>query len=327
MPVIAAGCAAAGTPGGAPASSVIAGACDDGRGGGWRSVAVEFDGRSHDVDVLVPGTPADARPGLVLDLHASRMNGAEQAAISGRERVAGEHGVVVATPTGAVRSPDPTPPLEGGSWSWHVPGVPVLGDQEIPPGTRDDVDFLAEMITVPERRACVDPARVYATGYSGGARMASALACEIPERIAAVAPVAGLRAGAAEPGDLAEPDAATCRPGSPVSISAFHGALDEVNPYGGDDDPRWGYSFPAALERWARVNGCSPTARETPVDESITLVSHDDCAGGAVVQLHRITSDGRTWPGSARVACDGCGGQTGRLDATEVMAEFFDALR
>lgn len=53
-----------------------------------------------------------------------------------------------------------------------------------------------------DRLACVDDDRVFATGYSGGGRMSSALACELSDTIAAIAPVAGLRAGRPSPVDI-----------------------------------------------------------------------------------------------------------------------------
>ena len=80
----------------------------------------------------------------------------------------------------------------GTGFDWNVPGVPLFGgarspaappttSRSSPPGARS------------EQRYCIDEHRVYATGFSGGARMSSQLACDASSIFAAVAPVSGLR--------------------------------------------------------------------------------------------------------------------------------------
>jgi len=60
-----------------------------------------------------------------------------------------------------------------------------------------------------------DERRVFVTGYSNGAFLASKLACVDADRIAAIAPVSGLR------------DPADCAPKRPVPAVTFHGTGDE----------------------------------------------------------------------------------------------------
>lgn len=61
--------------------------------------------------------------------------------------------------------------------------------------------------------------------------MTSALTCALPDRPAAVVPVAGLRAGRPDPTDDSTPDPASCRPAKPVPVLAVHGQQDPINPY------------------------------------------------------------------------------------------------
>ena len=56
----------------------------------------------------------------------------------------------------------------------------------------DDVLFTRAMLNALEANLCVNPARVYATGMSNGGFMSHRLACELSDRIAAIAPVAGV---------------------------------------------------------------------------------------------------------------------------------------
>ncbi len=58
-----------------------------------------------------------------------------------------------------------------------------------PPG--HDVVFISDLLDLLEAELCIDPSRVYSTGIANDAQMSSPLACELGDRIAAVAPVAG----------------------------------------------------------------------------------------------------------------------------------------
>ena len=55
----------------------------------------------------------------------------------------------------------------------------------------DDVGFISALIDLMIKDYNMDPNRVYMTGISNGAIMSYRLACEIPHKIAAIAPVDG----------------------------------------------------------------------------------------------------------------------------------------
>ena len=109
----------------------------------------------------------------------------------------------------------------------------------------DDVSFLEQLVTVLEQKYCVDSHRVYATGFSGGARIASQLACDASTTFAAVGPVSGLR--------FPSP----CPSTRPVPVISLHGTSDPVDPYLGNGQKYWTYSVPVAAQRWATHNGCT----------------------------------------------------------------------
>jgi len=69
-----------------------------------------------------------------------------------------------------------------------------------------------------EQRFAVDTDRIYVGGYSMGGYGAWALACEAPERFAAIIPVAG-------GGEVNDAERLT-----PLAIWAFHGSADDVVP-------------------------------------------------------------------------------------------------
>ena len=56
---------------------------------------------------------------------------------------------------------------------------------------KDDIAFIGALLDAVEQSVCVDASRVYATGVSNGGGMVARLACELSDRLAAIAPVAG----------------------------------------------------------------------------------------------------------------------------------------
>ena len=148
----------------------------------------------------------------------------------------------------------------------------------------DDVRFVAEMLNAVERQVCIDRQRVYATGFSGGGRMSSQLACDLSERVAAIAAVGGLRF----PGP--------CERARSMPVAAFHGTADTINPYDGGGQPYWGTSVEAAFDGWGRHNGCGPR-RESRVAASVVQLAYGG-SGCADVVLYRIEGFDHSWPGA-----------------------------
>ena len=287
---------------------------------GERTIALTDQGVSRPFLLFVPRGYQPRKPmPLLLDLHSSGSSGAAQLQVGDMEDAADRRGYVVVAPDGAVSYP-------GGGYAWNVPGVPLVSGSPVPAGTPNDEDYLLRVIRAAKRAVCIDPDRVYATGYSGGARMASALACDQADEIAAIAPVAGLRAGVpVESADGAwSPDRSTCRPSRPASVLAFHGTTDEVNPYAGNDDPRWGYGVEQALTAWARLDRCKRGPSTRAVSPTESLISYRRCRAGATVGLYRAAGTGHTWPGNDQPEF---GPTDMSISATEVMLRFFARLR
>ena len=110
---------------------------------------------------------------------------------------------------------------------------PGRADHRRPAATvhaRDDVQFLSRVIDVVTQQLCGDARRVYATGHSGGGRMTSALACRLADKVAAVAPNAGLRAGRPDPDDTSVPEVEDCEPARPMPVLTFHGRRTSSTP-------------------------------------------------------------------------------------------------
>jgi polyhydroxybutyrate depolymerase len=153
-------------------------------------------------------------------------------------------------------------------------------------------------------QVCTDDARVYVTGFSGGGRMSSLLGCVLGSRLAAIAPVSGLR----YPGP--------CN-GRPIPVLTFHGLADPQNPYDGHATGRgaeWLESVPDALADWGRHNRCD---RDVILDDPpgpLSTMRYEKCADGAEVRMIRIDGLGHTWTKT-------------EVDTTGVMWQFFKRHR
>ena len=292
---------------------------------GTQTVDIDFDGTTYPVRVHVPDTADPDTPlALVMDLHGSDSNGVFQASISELDAVADadETGFIVAQPSAAIAMTT-TSPLADGNWAWNVPGVPTTAGELPSDDARDDVAFLSAVIEELTSEGCVDPQRVYVTGFSGGGRMASALACARPDLIAAIAPVAGLRAGSPDAEDPGAVDTSACASAQGVSVMTFHGTADLVNPYNGNTDPRWGYDVATAVQSWADLNQCTESTTEQ-VSEHVQRAVHRGCAQDAEVVSYTVTDGGHPWPGTS-ADISALGATTQEISASQLMWEFFTA--
>lgn len=275
---------------------------------GLYAIDVVQDGIHRPFQLYVPASYTGKPIPLFFWLHGSGTTGEQAMATAdpqGRPIFrdhADQAGYAVATPSGAIPF-NPAPGISG--FAWNIPGVPLVGTTIYPPATTpDDVAYIGLAIDAVAQTICLDERRVYAGGASGGGRMASQLACDLADRIAAIAPVMGLRAPRSSdtPGRTVE-----CQPARPVPVVTIHGRLDPVNVYA-DDDPRlvpgssWTYGLPEALERWALLNDCRlDEPLRKPFTAHVDRVSFRGCRSGAKVELYDVFDGGHTVPGTAVV--------------------------
>lgn len=219
---------------------------------------------------------------LLLNFSGYGRSALEQETYSGLVTLSERRGVVLVTPGGSGSPP-----------AWDIPGIYAENGY-------DDVAFVVLLLGQLEADLCIDPSRVFATGLSNGAEMASLLACRRPDLFAAVAPVAGVIYDGCEDGR--------------VAVIAFHGTQDDNIPF---------EYAPPALAAWARHNGCEPGMHDTQVSDHVTAWAFAGCDGADVV-LYAVDGGGHTWPGAEDNA-GGVGPTTHEIDANEVMWEFFAA--
>lgn len=175
----------------------------------------------------------------------------------------------------------------------------------------------------------VDPQRVFATGHSNGGMMAYRLACDLSDRIAAIAPNAAVMMD--RDLDTDPPTQVfTCQPTRPVPILHLHGLADTCVPYAGgvSTGPEGGLRPPASdsIDFWVDNNRCTlPPLLPTNVNGDARCNTHSGCQDQAIVKVCTVDGAGHVWPGTgANPSGDTCGGSgTTDLDANDVMWDFF----
>lgn len=256
------------------------------------------------------------RLAVVFDFHGSNSSPVGQFRRSGWDAVAEHEGFVAVALQGS---------LDGqfqGTNAWNVPGV-THG------GKLDDERYIKDAVRTVKETFCVDPTRIYASGYSGGGRMLSQYICNGHADFAAAGFVMGLRAGfPVERDGVWQPDITSCKPGNPISIIAFSGMKDVTNPFAGGGKPYWQYGGEAALKRWAELDKCESKGNLVS-DPAMTALSYSGCAGGARITSYLLKENTHAWPARSVLfrTFDADGKVTSERDATGRMWEFFKNTR
>lgn len=158
----------------------------------------------------------------------------------------------------------------------------------------DDVGFVDELIDQLISELPIDSNRVYSTGISNGAMMSYRLACELSERIAAIAPVAGSM--------LTE----TCEPTRGVPVIHFHSYLDTNAPmeggYGDKFDGHYNPPVDSVLNAWANHGDCQVLNDTIYEGGDYTEILWNECDCG--YELREVLSEdgGHSWPGGVATA-------------------------
>jgi polyhydroxybutyrate depolymerase len=190
----------------------------------------------------------------------------------------------------------------------------------------DDVGFISALIDHLAKQSNIDIKRVYVTGISNGAMMSFRLACELSEKITAIAPVSG-----AMPKDL------VCSPSRSVSVLVISNKEDPMVPWEGGEirlgRQRFGgvLSVDESVRLWVHHNQCSSSPVNTlepdrdPKDGTrVRREEYGQGKGGTEVILYAIEGGGHTWPGGHQYLPAWIIGKTSRdVDANEVIWSFF----
>ena len=215
---------------------------------------------------------------LVLNFHGYGSNANEQMFYGDFRDIADTEGFLLVHPQGTIIN---------GDQQWNVG---FLGNGN----TTDDVGFTEALIDELANLYTINLDRVYATGMSNGGFMSFLLACQLSEKIAAVASVTG---------SMTPDTYDACNAQQPTPILQIHGTGDSNVLYNGDT---WTRSIEDVISYWVNYNNCETSPTTTALTDINRLdgstVEHIIYSGGdnGVTTEHmKIIGGGHTWPSSA----------------------------
>jgi polyhydroxybutyrate depolymerase len=222
---------------------------------------------------LPPGFDKNIPIPLVFNLHGFTSNAVQQEIYSGMNAVSDKEGFAVCYPNGV-----------GAAWNvgWNFGS------------TANDVGFISALIDDLHTKYGFNLKKIYSCGMSNGGFMSYRLACELNNKVAAIASVTG---------SMVRQALDKCDPKRPVPVLEIHGTADAVVAYGGT--PGISESIDKVLTFWRVNNGCF----DDKVIEMIPNIAADNtttekwtyknCSNGQDVVHFKVTNGAHTWPGSA----------------------------
>ena len=196
---------------------------------------------------------------LVMFFHGYGASAEEVMADAGLARAMSDIGALLVAPNGIDKG-----------WSFGA-GMPR---------DRDDIAFTKAVLDDVEARLPIDRRRELATGFSIGGSMTWWLACHLPGRFTAFAPIAGA---------FWEPMPTSCEAG-PVSIRHIHGLADKTVPMKGRAVGGGKFKQGDVMESWHRRldwDGCpaKPDVEEARDGMTCSSWSAASCTSGHAMEL------------------------------------------
>lgn len=238
-------------------------------------------GIERDFRMYVPANydGSEAVP-LLLNLHGYSSDNFGQALYANFNPVADTAGFITVLPNGTF---DPLDPIYR-FWNCFLPaGIGV-----------NDVQFISDLIDSISAEYNIDPNRIYSTGMSNGGFMSHTLACELSNKIAAIASVAGV---------MSKARLSNCNAEHNVPVMQIHGTADATVPYNGNAD--W-VSADSIINYWVDHNHCITDPAFTEVPDVITTdlctaehYIYGGCYKGITTELFKIIGGEHTWPGTS----------------------------
>ncbi|MBS1651447.1 MAG: T9SS type A sorting domain-containing protein [Bacteroidetes bacterium] len=213
---------------------------------------------------------------LVFNLHGYTSNSMQQQAYANFMPIADTANFIIVAPDGTIA---------GGNQFWNA---------GILPGAPYDVQFLSNLIDSIKGSYNINLDRVYSCGLSNGGIMSYYLACNLSQRIAAIASVAGAMF---TPWQNCTPIPARAFP-----VMEIHGTLDGTVPYAGT-----GTFVPVdtTVKKWLMYNNCSlsPLTYTVPdinLTDNSNAINYKYLNGnnGASVELYKVFGGSHSWPGA-----------------------------
>ena len=212
------------------------------------------------------------------------------------QKQADEYGFILIYPQGSILE-------ETQATHWNVGGWTISSNT-------DDIDFIDAIIDYLNNYYSVNLNRIYSTGMSNGGFMSYHLACNLSNRVAAIASVTG---------SMTPETYDQCNPKHPTAVMQIHGAKDSVVPYQGTYGMK---PMDDVIDYWVTYNGCDKTPTELVIEDNDsdelggTLSRYYGCINNVSVELYYFDGLAHEWP---RIKDN----QRFDIDSASVIWEFF----
>jgi len=177
----------------------------------------------------------------------------------------------------------------------------------------DDVGFINSLLDSLIANYSIDVNRIYATGMSNGGFMSYRLACDLSDRIAAIAPVASSMS------------LSGCNPTRAVPVIHLHSYQDASIPYlgGAGSGVSNHYNPPqdSVLTAWANFNNCQTLHDTVTNTNEYTFIKYSNCDCNYEIHQYLSQDGGHSWPGGVKTPIGDSVSQF--IHATDLMWEFF----
>ena len=242
------------------------------------NASITHDGIQRDYIVYIPEIydGSTAVP-LVLNFHGFGSSASQQIFYGDFRDIADTEGFLLVHPEGTTFI---------GNQFWNV-GFPGISS------TIDDVGFTEALIDELATLYTIDLDRVYATGMSNGGFMSFLLACQLSEKIAAVASVTG---------SMTQDTFDDCNAQLPTPVLQIHGTEDDVVLY---NENNLSLPIPDVISYWVDHNNCETTPTTTTLPDvdvsdgsTIEHSVYEDGDNGITTEHMKVIGGGHTWPGS-----------------------------
>lgn len=189
----------------------------------------------------------------------------------------------------------------------------------------NDILFISNLIDTLKEKYRIDLSRVYSTGFSNGGIMSYSLACELSNRIAAIASVSGTIADTQF--------GSNCHPLRTVPVLHFHGTSDMTVPFNGGNNFFINLvSVDSVISYWVHNNNCNTIPEvsavpnvDTTDNSTVTHYIYHGSNSDNVVEYYKITGGGHTWPGAPKSSSSEVTNQD--INASKEIWRFFNSYQ
>ena len=241
---------------------------------------ITVDGITREFIVYTPAVSSPDKLPVLISLHGRLGTGDGMMKFADFRPIADKEKFIIVCPDGIDRSWN-----DGRETPAHKKGI-------------NDIKFIDQLITYILNTYHANEQRIYVTGMSNGGFMTSRLACELSNRIAAIAVVGASMDKGME-----------YHPVKPMPAMYIQGTKDPLVPYNGGTMKGAGgeiYSHTDILKLWAETAHCQDNLDLTNLPDSVndgTSIKkerYSNPATGIKIVGYSVINGGHTWPGGTQ---------------------------